>query len=68
MAGLVTTGELIMPYSSSIILAETPDEIFSDKIRALYERKYLKGRDTYDIWWLKKQLEEVESPASLRLS
>ena len=56
VAGLVTTGELIMPYSSSIILSETPEEILSDKIRALYERKYLKGRDIYDIWWLKNQL------------
>ena len=56
VAGLVAGGKLIIPYSSSIILAETPEEILSDKIRALYERKYLKGRDIYDIWWLKKQL------------
>ena len=56
VAGLVTSGKLIIPYSSSIILAETPEEILSDKIRALYERKYLKGRDIYDIWWIKKQL------------
>lgn len=56
VTGLVTAGKLIMPYSSSIILAETPEEILSDKIRALYERKYLKGRDIYDIWWLKNQL------------
>jgi len=56
VAGLVTIGKLIIPYSSSIILAETPEEILSDKIRALYERKYLKGRDIYDIRWLKKQL------------
>lgn len=56
VTGLVTAGKLIMPYSSSIILAETPEEILSDKIRALYERKYLKGRDIYDTWWLKNQL------------
>lgn len=56
VAGLVTEGKLVMPYSSSIILAETPEEILSDKIRALYERRYLKGRDIYDVWWLKKQL------------
>ncbi len=56
VAGLVTSGKLIIPYSSSIILAETPEEIVSDKIRALYERKYLKGRDIYDIWWINKQL------------
>jgi len=56
ISGLVTSGKLIIPYSSSIILAETPEEILSDKIRALYERKYLKGRDIYDIWWINKQL------------
>ena len=27
-------------------------KIRADKIRAVYERKYLKGRDIYDIWWL----------------
>lgn len=53
---LVTSGKLIIPYSSSIVLAETPEEILSDKIRAFYERRYLKGRDIYDIWWIKKQL------------
>jgi predicted nucleotidyltransferase component of viral defense system len=57
VAGLVADGNLVIPYSSSIILAETLEEILSDKIRALYERKYLKGRDIYDIWWVKKQLE-----------
>ena len=56
VAGMVTSGKLIIPYSSSIILAETPEEILSDKIRALFERRYLKGRDIYDIWWIKKQL------------
>lgn len=59
VAGLVTEGKLIIPYSSSIILTETPEEILSDKIRALYERKYLKGRDIYDIWWLKRHLKVV---------
>lgn len=66
VAGLVTSGELIMPYSSSIILAETPEEISSDKIRALYERKYLKGRDIYDIWWAKKQLKVTPKWARVR--
>jgi predicted nucleotidyltransferase component of viral defense system len=56
VAGLITEGKLIIPYSSSIILAETPDEILSDKIRALYERKYIKGRDIYDIWSISTQL------------
>jgi len=56
VTSLIATGELIMPYSSSLILAETSDEIFTDKIRAIYERNYLKGRDIYDIWWLNKHL------------
>jgi predicted nucleotidyltransferase component of viral defense system len=57
VAGLVRSGNLILPYSSSILLAETPEEILSDKIRALYERPYIKGRDIYDVWWLTKKLE-----------
>jgi hypothetical protein len=56
VAALIRSGQLILPYTSSLILAETPDEILSDKIRALFERKYIKGRDIYDIWWLVSQL------------
>ena len=59
VAGMVAGGELVIPYSSSIVLAETPGEILSDKIRAIYERKYLKGRDIYDIWWIVKHLKVV---------
>ncbi len=66
VAGLVTSGKLIIPYSSSIILSETPEEILSDKIRALYERKYLKGRDIYDIWWIKKQLKATTTWIKVR--
>jgi predicted nucleotidyltransferase component of viral defense system len=56
VAGLIAKSELMLPYTSSIILTETPQEILSDKIRALYERRYLKGRDIYDIWWIVNQL------------
>jgi len=56
VAGLIAKSELILPYTSSIILTETPQEILSDKIRALYERRYIKGRDIYDIWWIVNQL------------
>ena len=59
IASMVTSGELIIPYSSSIVLAETPEEILSDKIRAIYERNFIKGRDIYDIWWIVKQLKAV---------
>jgi len=56
VAGLVTSGQLILPYSSSVILVETPEEVLSDKVRALFERAYLKGRDIYDIWWIVTQM------------
>jgi predicted nucleotidyltransferase component of viral defense system len=55
VAGLIRGGDLILPYASSLILAETLEEILSDKIRALFERNYVKGRDIYDIWWLVNQ-------------
>jgi len=56
VSGIISSGELVLPYTSSIILAETLEEILSDKIRALYERQYIKGRDIYDVWWLTKKL------------
>ncbi len=56
VGGLIAGGQLLLPYSSSIILAETPEEILSDKIRALLERRYVKGRDIYDIWWIVNQM------------
>jgi len=52
IARIIASGRLSLPYSSSIIVAETPSQILADKVRALYERNYLKGRDLYDIWWL----------------
>ncbi len=50
--GLIAAGRLVLPYTSSILVVETAEEILSDKIRALFERKFLKGRDIYDLWWL----------------
>jgi hypothetical protein len=66
VAALITGGKLVMPYSSSIILAETPEEIMTDKIRALYERKFLKGRDIYDFWWIIKKLKVVPTWSMVR--
>jgi len=48
----ITVGEFRIPAPSSVVLVETKEEILSDKIRALLEREYLKGRDFYDIWFL----------------
>jgi predicted nucleotidyltransferase component of viral defense system len=56
VTAIIRSGEMVLPYSSSIILVETPEEILSDKVRALYERQYIKGRDIYDVWWLTKKL------------
>jgi len=36
--------------------SEDLDFVTSLKIRALYERQYIKGRDIYDVWWLTKKL------------
>ena len=49
-------GVLALPSSSSILVVETPEEILTDKLRALYERPYLKGRDLYDLWFLHSML------------
>jgi predicted nucleotidyltransferase component of viral defense system len=56
VAGLIRGGDLILPYASSLVLVETPEEILSDKIRALFERAYVKGRDIYDLQWLVNQM------------
>lgn len=61
ITGLLSGGKLIMPYSSSIVMAQTAEELLSDKIRALFERPYLKGRDIYDIWWLTERMQVVPS-------
>jgi predicted nucleotidyltransferase component of viral defense system len=61
ITGLLSGGKLIMPYSSSIVMAQTAEELLSDKIRALFERPYLKGRDIYDIWWLTECMQVVPS-------
>jgi predicted nucleotidyltransferase component of viral defense system len=54
---LMREGTLTLPFSSSIVHVETPEEILSDKLRALFERPYLKGRDFYDLWFLQTLLE-----------
>lgn len=66
VAALITGGKLVMPYSSSIILPETSEEIMTDKIRALYERKFLKGRDIYDFWWIIKKLKAIPTWSKAR--
>ena len=56
VAYLITTGELRIPRPNSVLVVETLAELLSDKVRALLERPYLKGRDIYDIWHLRERL------------
>lgn len=51
---LVLSGEFRIPRPNSVLVVETPSEILSDKVRALFERQYLKGRDLFDIWLLRQ--------------
>ncbi len=53
---LITRGEFRIPRPNSVLVVETLEEILSDKIRALLERPYLKGRDIYDVWHLRERL------------
>ena len=54
--GVMRGGSFALPFSSSILNVETPAEILTDKLRALFERPYLKGRDLYDLWFLHTML------------
>lgn len=53
---LIGAGEFRIPRPNSVLVVETPEEILSDKVRALLERPYLKGRDIYDVWHLRDRL------------
>ncbi len=52
VAYLAVSGDFRVPRANTVIVAETPEEILSDKVRALLERRYLKGRDFFDLWHL----------------
>lgn len=52
VAYLIAAGEFRVPRPHTVIVAQTPTEILSDKVRALLERQYLKGRDFFDLWYL----------------
>jgi len=53
---LMTSGDFRIPRPNSVLVVESAAEILSDKVRALLERTYLKGRDLYDVWFLTAQL------------
>jgi len=51
---LVMSGDFRIPRPNSVLVVETPAEILSDKVRALLERPYIKGRDLFDVWLLRQ--------------
>ncbi|MCG6536486.1 MAG: nucleotidyl transferase AbiEii/AbiGii toxin family protein, partial [Syntrophales bacterium LBB04] len=53
---LIAVGEFRVPQAHAVVVAETPAEILSDKVRSLLERRYLKGRDLFDVWYLRSVL------------
>jgi predicted nucleotidyltransferase component of viral defense system len=53
VAYLIGAGDFRVPRPNAVIVAETPAEILSDKVRSLLERRYLKGRDLFDVWYLR---------------
>lgn len=59
---LILSGIFKIPRASAVLVVESLPEILSDKIRALMERPYLKGRDLFDIWLLHEQHKTVIDP------
>jgi predicted nucleotidyltransferase component of viral defense system len=75
---LIREGELKIPVLGGVADIETEEEILSDKVRALLQRQYIKGRDFFDIWFLtfslntkpnreliRRKLEAYEAPFTL---
>jgi len=61
---LIAAGEFRVPHANAVVVAETPAETLSDKVRSLLERRYLKGRDLFDVWHLRTVL---KAPADREL-
>ncbi|MEK6776306.1 MAG: nucleotidyl transferase AbiEii/AbiGii toxin family protein [bacterium] len=52
-----------VPFGRSVILCAPAPEILAEKIKAMVERTYVKGRDLYDIWFLTRTLGVAAPPA-----
>ncbi len=63
---LLREGSLKVPGFPGVINLETPEEILSDKLRALLERGYTKGRDFFDVWYLTRTMGLKPEPERLR--
>lgn len=53
---ILREGGMKAPGIPTVINVETPAEILTDKLRALMERPYTKGRDFFDVWFLMETL------------
>jgi len=62
VAYMIAAGEFRVPRPHAVVAAETPEEILSDKVRSLLERRYLKGRDLFDVWHLCSVLKTSVDP------
>ncbi len=51
----VVTPSLVAPQGNFLLAAESPQEIFADKVVALGLRPYIKGRDVWDIAFLQSK-------------
>ena len=65
VSNLLREGILKVPGFPGVITLETPEEILSDKQRALLERGYTKGRDFFDIWYLTRTMGIKPDPQRL---
>jgi len=57
---------LKMPGTPVLVNIETSEEILSDKLRALMERVYTRGRDFFDLWFLTNTLQIPPGPEILK--
>ena len=48
------SGSILAP--APLVMACSPRELLADKVNALAQRAYVKGRDLYDVWFLREGL------------
>lgn len=65
VAYLIASGDFKVPRPNAVLVVETASEILSGKVRALLERRYLKGRDIFDVWYLRTALKASADKAML---
>ena len=66
VAYLIASGDFRIPRPHAVVVTETPEEILSDKVRSLLERRYLKGRDLFDVWYLRSITKTAINPETVK--